>query len=68
MGELFLTTIEQTDGEGAGDLKAGTISYGLRSDNEYRTLLARWNDAGIQYFRGRALPAKKLAASFAAAK
>jgi hypothetical protein len=61
---MFLATVEQVDGEGLGGLKPGTVFYGLRGVNESRLLLARWNQDGIQYFRGRALPAKKGASAF----
>jgi hypothetical protein len=68
VGEMFLSTIEQTDGEGLAGLKNGTLSYGFCSANEYRRLLCRWNDAGIQYFRGRTITARKGAAAFASAR
>jgi len=62
--EIFLSTLEQTDGGEVDRSKHGTISYGLRGTNETGTLLARWNQAGIQFFRGRTMPAKKAAACF----
>ncbi len=62
--EIFLSTIEQTEGSEGDGLPRGIVSYGLRGTNDSRTLLARWNDAGIQFFRGRTLPAKKAAAGF----
>jgi len=65
--EIFLSTIEQTE-SGEGELKPGIVTYGFRCKNEYFTLLGRWNNAGIQYFRGRVVPAKKAAAAFSAAK
>jgi hypothetical protein len=65
---LFRSTLEQTDGSELDLLKPGTLSYGLCGTNESRTLLARWNAQGIQFFRGRTLPAKKAADSFTAAK
>jgi hypothetical protein len=61
-------TVEQTDGDGFSGLKIGALSYGLRGQNEYLTLLARWNDSGIHFLRGRTLPAKKGAACFAIGK
>ena len=64
---IFLCTIEQTDGAEPGGIKNGTVSYGLRSSNEYRKLLVRWNAAGVQFFRGRSLPAKKAADGFKSA-
>lgn len=68
VSELFLSTIEQTDGAELGGIEHGTVSYGFRCTNEFRTLLVRWNDAGIQFWRGRTLPAKKAAAGFTGAK
>jgi len=64
VGGLFLSTMERTDGEELPGLKNGAVSYGFRSANEHQTLLARWNEAGLQLFRGRTLPAKKLTACF----
>jgi hypothetical protein len=68
VSELFLSTVEQIDGDGISGLKTGTVCYGLRGVNEYRSLLARWDSSGIQYYRGRTLPAKKGAAGFATGK
>jgi len=68
VSEIFLSTVEGIDGDGISGLKTGTVCYGLRGVNEDRTLLARWNSSGIQYYRGRTLPAKKAAAGFANAK
>ncbi|HUC86180.1 MAG TPA: hypothetical protein VL970_13370, partial [Candidatus Acidoferrales bacterium] len=62
--DIFLSTLEQTEGMKLSGIKSGAISYGLRGIDENRVLLARWNDAGIQYYRGRILPAKKGAACF----
>ena len=59
---IFLCTMEQTDGAELGGTRNGMVSYGLRSTNESRPLLARWNAAGIQFFHGRSLPTKKAAA------
>jgi hypothetical protein len=68
VSEIFLSTIEQADGGELDNLKPGTVSYGLRGLNDSRALLARWNAAGIRFFRGRALPAKTGAACFTGAK
>ena len=68
VSEIFMSTIEQTDGGELGDWQRAAVSYDLFGTNESRVLLARWNDAGIQFFRGRALPPKQGAASFTAAK
>ncbi len=67
VNEIFLSTPESLDGSETGLWQNGVVTYGLRGTNEYRTLLARWNAAGIQYYRGRPLPAKSAAASFHAA-
>ena len=64
VSEILRSTVEQTDGGELGDLKDRTVSYGFGSVNEHRTLLARWNNAGIQFFRGRTMPAKKLEGVF----
>lgn len=66
--DIFLSTIEQTDGDALNGLKNGTICYDIRCNNENRTMLARWNGTGIQFYRGQTLTAKKGAACFAAAK
>ena len=66
--DIVLSTIDQADGYAMNGPKTGTIYYGLRGGNEYRTLLARWNADGIQFYRGRPIPAKNAQASFSAAK
>jgi hypothetical protein len=66
--DIFLSTIEQTDGDALNGLKKGDACYDIRCNNEYRTMLARWNDAGIQFYHGRTIAAKKGAACFMAAK
>ena len=62
--EIFLSTLEQTDGVGMDHSIAGTVTYGFEAQNEYRTLLLRWNSDGVQFFRGRNIDGKKLIASF----
>lgn len=66
--DILLSTIEQSDGFALNAPETGTVSYGLRAINEYNSLLARWNVAGIQYFRGRLVPAKQAIAAFTASK
>ena len=64
--DIILSTIEQVDGFTLNAPPTGTVGYGLRAINEYSSLLARWNAAGILYFRGRSIPATQATASFAA--
>jgi len=66
--EIFLSTIQQTDGTGLDGLNNGTVTYGFRSVSGYRPLLARWNDAGIQFFRGQTVTAKLGLVGFTSAK
>jgi hypothetical protein len=66
--EIFLSTIQQTDGTGLNGLNNGTVSYGFRSVSGYRPLLARWNDAGIQFFRGQTITEKLGVAAFISAR
>lgn len=66
--DILQFTVEQWDGDNTSGLQIGSIEYGLRAVNEYRTLLARWNTAGIQYYRGRPIPAQKALAGFNAPK
>jgi hypothetical protein len=56
---ISLSTIRQVEGEGFEEWQVGQVFYGLSGVNEYRQLLARWNESGIRYFSGRALPDKK---------
>ena len=65
VSEIFLATMEQAESDRLG---SRTVSYGIAAVNEYRTLLVRWNNDGLQFFRGRIVPEKALAAGFAAAK
>lgn len=64
VSEIFLSTVELTDGTESGGLRNGAMSYGIGSTSENRTLLARWDAAGIKFFRGRTMTAKQGAASF----
>lgn len=66
--EIFASTVERSDGPGADPLQNGATSYGFSSSSESLTLLARWNQSGIQYFRGQTMTAKKGAECFADSK
>lgn len=68
VNELFLTTVESADGEASDGLKKGAITYGYGGAGQNSRLLARWNDAGVQFFRGQVIPVQKGTNAFTAAK
>jgi hypothetical protein len=68
VSEIFLATIEQTDGTGLNGPLIGIGNYGFRCVSKDQILLARWNEAGIQFFHGHSMTAKNGAAGFAVAK
>ena len=68
VGELFRSTIKQTDGDVLSAMKPGTVTYGLTGMGEYLTLLARWNRDGQTVLRGQSQPAGRVTSSFNPAK
>jgi len=68
VSELFLTTVESADGEASDGLKKGAVTYGYGGAGQNSRLLARWNNAGIQFFRGQVIPVQKGTNAFVAAK
>ena len=65
VSELFQMTVEQADGQGRL-LPTGTIRYGLAGTDGTRLLLVRWDQSGIDFFRGQKVDAKTVTAGSAA--
>ncbi|HEX9046432.1 MAG TPA: hypothetical protein VF988_05340 [Verrucomicrobiae bacterium] len=61
--EILLSTIRRVEGE-TSSLTVGQTSFGVKSVNEYRTALIRWNRESITYYRGRPIAASRLLAAF----
>jgi hypothetical protein len=66
--DILQFTFGQADGDGSTGPVAGSIEYGVCAANEYHTLLARWNAAGMQVYRGTAIPAQKARAAFSGSR
>jgi hypothetical protein len=62
--ELFRATIRRMDNVEQTDVTAGTVFYCFRAQSSSAVFLARWNERGIAFYRGKALPAKDLLAAF----
>lgn len=65
VGELFQSVIRQADGSELPDLKTGAVFFGFRGKSADTLLLARWNDRGIAFYKGKPLPARDVTAAFA---
>ncbi len=64
VGELFRSTIKQTDGDVLSAMKTGNVAYGLSGIGEHQILLARWNRDGLSLLRGQSLAAGRISACF----
>ena len=61
---LFQSSVLQSEQlSTADDRKPGNMWYGFTASGP-ATLLARWNQAGIQFYRGEPLPAKTVTSAF----
>lgn len=61
---LFRSRILRTEQAGQTDATAGTMFYGFSAQAGSAVFLARWNERGIAFYRGKALPAKDSQAAF----
>ena len=61
---LFQTTVRETESAENTMLGNGKIFYGFTARSAGTTLLARWDESGISFYRGKALAAKEVTAGF----
>jgi len=61
---LFRSKILRTEPVGLSDTTAGAVFYGFNAQAGPLVFLARWNEHGIAFHRGKAWPAKDLTAVF----
>jgi hypothetical protein len=61
---LFETILRQTESAENAMLGNGKPFYGFAARSPGTVLMARWDEAGISFYRGRALIAKEVAAGF----
>ena len=64
VSQLFRSVIRQADSPESPDSRIGTMSFGFSGKSGETLLLARWNDGGIAFYRGRNLDAKEVTAGF----
>jgi len=63
--DIFSSRIKAVDGDVPGGLETNTISYGFHVAGQYNTtVIARWTESGMLYFRGQPLPGSKITAAF----
>jgi hypothetical protein len=65
---IFLSTIKQSDADGASGLQAGTVWYGLDAKADGQWLLARWNLGSLNFYQGLSVAAPTVTTGFSAAK
>ena len=66
VSEISQYVFREVEGAELPDLKPGAILYGFRARTGSTLLLARWNESGIHFYRGKPLPAKEVVAAFSA--
>ena len=64
VSELFQSTIRQADSPEASELNIGDTFFGFSGAAQDAQLLVRWNANYINFFQGRAVPEKEVAAAF----
>lgn len=66
VSEIFQATIRQIEYQdiASPDAKNRDVFYGFATQAGPIQLLARWNDSGITFYRGKALPTKAVTAAF----
>ena len=62
--EIFQSVLRQTENTGLRVLQSGTLFFGFSIQAGVTPLLVRWNQLGIQFFRGELLTAKDFAVAF----
>ncbi len=66
--QLFLATLRQIQGVEATGSTNGSVFYGFSSNDKTKPLLVRWNESGIEFYRGKVLSAKEVTSAFAGKK
>jgi hypothetical protein len=64
VSELFQSTIRQVESPEASDLNPGDVFFGFTGRTQSAQLLVRWNASYVNFFQGRALLEKDVAAAF----
>jgi len=64
IGEIFQSTLRLVEGPDVPELKAGDVFYGFSGQSGSTVLLVRWNNNGISFYQGKALPVKAVTAAF----
>ncbi|MCU0785247.1 MAG: DUF4178 domain-containing protein [Verrucomicrobia bacterium] len=64
VGEIFQSAIRESDSPELPDLNTGAVSFAFSGQSGSTLLLARWNERGISFHRGKILPAKDVIAAF----
>lgn len=64
VSEIFQSAIRESDSPELPDLKTGSVSFGFSGQYGSNLLLARWNERGIAFHRGKVLTAKEVTATF----
>jgi hypothetical protein len=64
VGEVFQSAIRQVESPDLPDLKTGDVFFGFSGQSGSTVLLVRWNNSGISFYQGKAVPAKDVTAAF----
>lgn len=64
VNEISQCVLRQTESLDLPDLKSGTLLFSFSTQAGPTPLLARWNQDGIRFYRGRLVPTKLLDAAF----
>jgi hypothetical protein len=64
VSELFQSTIRQADSPEASELNIGNTYFGFSGAAQEAQLLVRWNTNNINFFEGKRLSEKEVAAAF----
>src|ERR1035437_6258123 len=64
VSQLFQSTIRQVESPEASDLNTGDVFFGFTGSTQNAQLLVRWNASYVNFFQGRALLEKEVAAAF----
>ena len=62
--EIFQSELRQTEGANLPDFTNGMVSFNLSARSGATTLLVRWNDQGIKFYRGSLVAAKDVTTTF----
>jgi hypothetical protein len=64
VNELFKSTIRQMESYDTTNFNGGTAFYSFSAQTNSIYLLVRWNESGINFYRGKTLPANEVNAAF----